>query len=92
MKRALIVAILAGVGCRHSPRALHRIEVADTPEGRQCYSNAMSLYETCLSGELRRGLCAKMRYDALMACPGARNATGEPDPTVIQLPGYRPGG
>jgi hypothetical protein len=91
MVRMLGVAVIVGcfAGCRHAPRD-RRIEVADTPEGRQCYREAQERFSLCYESKVRRGVCAKIRDRDLMLCPGARDASGEIDPTVIQLPGYRP--
>lgn len=85
-----MVAVLVLVGCRAHPRPGRRIIVADTPQAQECFEFAQAGYRDCLYMRGRRGLCENQRVKALMECPGARDVTGEPDPTVVQLPGYRP--
>lgn len=84
-----VMLVVAGSSCRHAPRD-RRIVVADTPEAAACYTTAQEHFSSCYASHVRRGACAKIRDAALMQCPGARDASGEPDPTVMQLPGYRP--
>jgi hypothetical protein len=86
----LAVVLLALWGCRAHPRVARRIVVADTDEGRQCFADAQEGYRQCMSLRMRRGLCVKSRDQALLRCPEARDASGEPDPSVVLLPGYRP--
>ena len=85
-----ILALLALGGCRAHPHVGRRILVADTTEGRACFADGQENYRQCIFSRVRRGLCEEIRAKALMTCPGAHDATGEPDPTVVQLPGYRP--
>ena len=85
--RALLAALtVALVGCRAHPHVGRRIVVDDTAEARACFAEAQESYSRCVADRVRRGVCDSMRTKSLMLCPGARDATGEPDPTVIQLP------
>lgn len=87
---AVGVAVIAVAGCRAHPRVGRRIVVAETDQGRACFREAQENYQQCVSTRVRQGLCSSFRDKALMECPGARDATGEPDPTVVELPGFRP--
>jgi hypothetical protein len=87
----LVVVVAAGLSaCRAHPKPGRRILVDDTPQAQECFEFAQAAYRDCLYMRGRRGLCESNRVKALMQCPGARDVTGEPDPTVVQLPGYRP--
>ena len=85
------VALLISVGgCRAHPRVGRRIVVADTREASECWDQAQQNYEQCMFLRGRHGLCLTTRDTALMECPGARDMTGQSDPSVVQLPGFRP--
>ncbi|MFZ5442191.1 MAG: hypothetical protein ACOZQL_19440 [Myxococcota bacterium] len=88
--RTAVLALLLAAACRHHPKVARRIIVDDTPQGRQCFADAQEGYRDCMFHRVRRGLCASIRDKALLECPGARDFTGEEDPSVIPLPGYRP--
>lgn len=87
---AVVGLMILFLGCRAHPHVGRRIIVADTREGRSCFEEAQQSYQDCVLHGVRRGLCEQLRTKALLECPGARDATGEPDPTVVQLPGFRP--
>ena len=90
MRASLVVVVLALMGCRAHPKVGRRILVADTQAGRTCFEEKQADYQQCMFHRVRHGLCLTTRDRALMACPGARDTTGEPDPTVVQLPGFQP--
>lgn len=93
MSARFVVALLSFamlVACRHAPRRDRRILTDDSVEGRACFAAAQESFQLCMFNRVRRGLCVETRDALLMKCPGARDVTGEPDPTVVQLPGYRP--
>jgi hypothetical protein len=86
---AVVVVVLV-FGCRAHPKLARRIVVAETEEAQACFREAQENFQRCVGTRVRQGVCAGFRDKALMECPGARDASGEPDPTVVDLPGFRP--